>query len=53
MSEQAAFTAEVFQNQYLPVGGTVADAVLTVAAAGPGLRAAATPRSAAQAIILD
>ena len=53
MSEQAAFTAEVFQNQYLPVGGTVVDAVLTVAASGPGLRAAASAPTAAQVIMLD
>jgi len=34
MTEQPAFTAEVFQNQYLPVGGTVVDAVVTVTATG-------------------
>jgi len=34
MSDQAAFTAEVYQNQYLPSGGQVVDAVITVTASG-------------------
>jgi hypothetical protein len=33
---QPDFTAEVFANQYLPVGGTVVDAIVTVTAAGAG-----------------
>jgi uncharacterized protein YegL len=53
MTEQAAFTAEVYQNQYLPEGGTVVDAVVTVTASGTGLSAAGTPPSAAQVLMID
>ncbi len=51
MSE-AAFTAEVYQNQYLPAGGTVVDAVVTVTCTGGALRVGAAP-SAAQVIMVD
>jgi hypothetical protein len=51
VTTQPAFTAEVFTNQYLPVGGTVVDAIVTVAASGPAL-AAGTP-SAAEVIMVD
>jgi von Willebrand factor type A C-terminal domain/von Willebrand factor type A domain len=34
VSEQAAFTAEVFSNQYLPLDAEVVDAIVTVTAAG-------------------
>ncbi len=52
MSE-AAFTAEVYQNQYLPAGGTVVDAVVTVTASGGTLRPGSAPPSAAQVIMID
>src|SRR2546421_4760625 len=52
MSE-AAFTAEVYQNQYLPAGATVADAVVTVTASGGTLRSDSAPPSAAQVIMID
>src|SRR5437764_14178329 len=52
MSE-AAFTAEVYQNQYLPAGATVADAVVTVTASGGTLRADSAPPPAAQVIMID
>jgi von Willebrand factor type A C-terminal domain/von Willebrand factor type A domain len=45
MSDQPTFTAEVFQNQYLPAGGTTVDAVVTVTATGAA-GASATPSSA-------
>ncbi|HEY7175411.1 MAG TPA: VWA domain-containing protein [Micromonosporaceae bacterium] len=44
------FQLEVFQNQYLPVGGNVVDAVVTVTASGNGTSAAPT---AAQIIMID
>jgi hypothetical protein len=44
--------AEVYQNQYLPVGGTVVDAVVTVTASGEGLPSGGAP-SAAQVIMVD
>jgi von Willebrand factor type A C-terminal domain/von Willebrand factor type A domain len=49
----AAFQAEVYQNPYLPAGGTVVDAVVTVTAAGTGLRADRAPLSAAEVIMVD
>jgi VWA domain-containing protein len=52
MSE-AVFQAEVFQNPYLPAGGTVVDAIVQVTASGSGLVAAAAPPSAAQVIMVD
>jgi hypothetical protein len=54
MSEPAAaFTAEVYQNQYLPAGGDVVDAVITVAASGTGLRDGGGTPSAAEVIMID
>ena len=53
MTEQAGFTARVFQNQYLPLGGTVVDAVVTVSASASGAAASAAPPSAAQVIMVD
>jgi hypothetical protein len=54
MSEPAAaFTAEVYQNQYLPAGGDVVDAVITVTASGSGLGVRARTPSAAQVIMID
>src|SRR2546421_6962354 len=52
MSE-AAFTAEVYQNQYLPAGATTAAAVVSVTASGGTLRAGDAPPSAAQVIMID
>jgi len=52
MSE-AAFTAEVYQNQYLAAGATAVDAVVTVTASGGTLRADNAPPSAAQVIMVD
>ncbi len=49
----AVFQVDVFQNPYLPAGGTVVDAVVTVTASGTGLVASAAPPSAAQVIIVD
>jgi hypothetical protein len=51
MTAAPAFTAEVYQNQYLPAGGQVVDAVITVTAEGPGGAAATT--TAAQVIMVD
>jgi len=48
----AAFTAEVYQNQYLPAGGTVVDAVVTVTCTGGNARVGAAP-TAAQVIMVD
>jgi von Willebrand factor type A C-terminal domain/von Willebrand factor type A domain len=53
MNDQPAFAAEVYQNQYLPAGRTVVDAVVTVTASGSGLAAAGAPPSAAQVIMID
>jgi hypothetical protein len=47
--EQPTFQLEVFQNQYLPAGGQVVDAVVTVTSSGG---AAAAP-TAAQVIMID
>jgi hypothetical protein len=44
-----SFSAEVFQNEYLPEGGGTVDAVVTVTAAG----AVAAPTEAVEVIILD
>ncbi|GAA5201407.1 VWA domain-containing protein [Rugosimonospora acidiphila] len=53
MSEPAAaFTAEVYQNQYLPAGGDVVDAVITVTATGTGLHTGGAP-TAAEVIMID
>jgi hypothetical protein len=53
MSSEPAFQVEVFQNPYLPAGGTVVDAVVTVTASGAGAVAAGAPPSAAQVIMVD
>lgn len=54
MSDQPAFSAEVDQNEYLPEGGRVVDAIVTVTASGAGLHtAAAAGISAAQVIMID
>ena len=49
----AGFTAEVYQNQYLPAGGTVVDAVVTVTCTGGVAQAGGPPPSAAQVIMVD
>ncbi len=54
MTEPPAFSAEVYQNAYLPAGGTVVDAVVTVTASGgPAARPGAALPSAAQVIMID
>src|SRR6266508_5098247 len=53
MNDQPAFAAGVYKNQYLPVGASVVDAVVTVTASGSGLAAAGAPPSAAQVIMID
>jgi hypothetical protein len=53
MPEQPTFTAEVFQNQYLPAGATTVDAVVTVTAAGGELAAAGVLPSTAVVIMVD
>src|SRR6185312_12191080 len=54
MADQPAFKAELFQNPYLPAGGTVVDAVVTVTASGDGMVAAGTaPPTVAQVIMID
>jgi hypothetical protein len=53
MSEQPAFTAEVFSNQYLPVDATVVDAIVTVTASGAGLQVGGAAPTAAQVIMVD
>jgi hypothetical protein len=54
MTDQPAFQAEIYQNQFLPAGGTVVDAVVTVTATGSGPRGAGmAPPSAAQVIMVD
>ncbi len=50
--EQTPFQAEVYQNRYLPAGGDVVDAVITVTASGT-MAASAGPVSAAQVIMVD
>ncbi len=47
------FASEVYQNQYLPAGGTVVDAVVTVTASGGAGVGVAGPPSAAQVIMVD
>jgi hypothetical protein len=50
VTDQPAFSAEVYQNEYLPAGGSVVDAVITVTAAGG---ASAGTLTAAQVIMID
>ena len=47
------FTAETYQNEYLPAGGTEVDAIVTVTCSGGGAAAGADPRSTAEVIIVD
>lgn len=49
----AQFTAEVDQNEYLPEGGRVVDAIVTVTAQGGDLRDPSSALSAAEVIIVD
>jgi len=49
---QTPFQAEVYQNPYLPAGGDVVDAVITVTSSGADVRALG-PVSAAQVIMVD
>ncbi|HZN70147.1 MAG TPA: VWA domain-containing protein [Micromonosporaceae bacterium] len=51
MTDQPAFQAEVFQNEYLPADSTVVDAVVTVTASGSGPSGAAP--TVAQVIMID
>ncbi|AVT38289.1 VWA domain-containing protein [Plantactinospora sp. BB1] len=53
MSAVPYFVAEVDHNEYLPAGGQVVDAILTVTASGPDLRNPATVPTAAQVIMVD
>ncbi|UGQ13728.1 VWA domain-containing protein [Yinghuangia sp. ASG 101] len=52
---EPAFNVEVFQNQYLPTGGSEVHAVATVTATGAAAGAAAGPRGglAAEVILVD
>jgi hypothetical protein len=50
---QPAFQAEVHQNRYLPAGGTVVDAVLTVTASSADGHTPAAGPDAAQVIMID
>src|SRR5450631_3701770 len=53
MTDQPAFQAEVYQNQYLPAGCSVIDAVVTVTASGSSWDTAMGAPDAAQVIMLD
>jgi von Willebrand factor type A domain/von Willebrand factor type A C-terminal domain len=53
MNGQLAFQAEVHQNQYLPAGGTVVDAVLTVTTSSADGHTPAAGSNAAQVIMID
>ena len=53
MSDQPAFQAEVHQNRYLPAGGTVIDAVLTVTTSSADGRTPTAGPNAAQVIMID
>jgi hypothetical protein len=50
VTDQPAFRAEVYQNEYLPAGAQVVDAVVTVTASGAVTTSTAT---AAQVIMID
>jgi hypothetical protein len=50
VTDQPAFIAEVYQNEYLPAGGSVVDAVITVTATAG---VSAELLSAAQVIMID
>ncbi|MET7426920.1 VWA domain-containing protein [Dactylosporangium sp. NPDC005555] len=51
--ESSGVVAEVFQNEYVPVGATVADAVVTVTAGGGGTSRPAHGAPAAEVIMID
>jgi len=51
MTEQPAFRAEVFQNEYLAADATVVDAIVTVTSSGSGPAGAAP--TVAQVIMID
>jgi hypothetical protein len=53
MNDQPAFQAEVHQNRYLPAGGTVVDAVLTVTASSEEGHTSSAGPNAAQVIMID
>ena len=53
MSGQPEFVAEVDQNEYLPAGRRIVDAIVTVTATGADLRGSAGPLSAAEVIMID
>jgi hypothetical protein len=53
MTETPVFRVEVHQNRYLPAGGTVVEAVVTVTASGSGGRITTAAPSAAQVIMID
>jgi hypothetical protein len=53
MNDQPAFQAEVHQNRYLPAGGTVVDAVLTVTASSADGHTPTVGPNAAQVIMID
>jgi hypothetical protein len=50
---EPGFTADVYQNEYLPEGGRVVDAVVTVTAASGGFVGRTSAASSAQVIIID
>lgn len=53
MSTQPAFQAEVFQNQYLPTGSSIVDAVVTVTSSGGDSRVGTTTPTVAEVIMVD
>jgi hypothetical protein len=53
VNDQPTFQAEVHQNRYLPAGGTVVDAVLTVTTSSTDRQIAAAGLNAAQVIMVD
>lgn len=53
MNDQPTFQAEVHQNRYLPSGGTVVDAVLTVTTSSADGHIPAAGPDAAQVIMID
>jgi von Willebrand factor type A domain/von Willebrand factor type A C-terminal domain len=53
MTGQSLFQAELYQNGYLPAGGTIIDAVVTVTASAAGTQVTADAPDAAQVIMVD
>jgi hypothetical protein len=49
----APFTADTYQNEYLPAGGDTVDAVVTVTAAGDPATAAAPSGGRAEVVVID